>query len=75
MPLAIVKDLDRVDATEIKRIVRSSLGADYALEDVRSLADIGFEAWPHNQTGKVTKHELKSAYLARYVPEGVMQSQ
>lgn len=67
VPLAIVKDPKHAKgASEIRKAVRNSLGADYALEDVKSLADIGLEAWPLNQAGKITKHELETAYLDKF---------
>lgn len=65
VPVAVVKDLEHVaDADQIKRAVTSSLGAEYALHDVVTLAELGFQTWPLNQTGKITKHELKSSYLS-----------
>lgn len=64
VPVAIVKELGSAEkAAEIKQAVKRSLGPDYALEDVKTLSDIGLEVWPFHQTGKEAKHELKGAYL------------
>lgn len=65
--MAIVRSPEHAaDSSQIKKVVTDSLGSDYALHDVKSLADIGFEAWPLNATRKIAKHELKSAYLSRF---------
>lgn len=67
VPVAIVKESNAVaDSDRIKKVVTDSLGTDYALHDLVALADIGLDAWPLNQTGKVAKHELKTAYLSKY---------
>lgn len=65
--MAVVKDLARAeDADKIRKGVRDGLGPDYELEDVKSLADLGFETWPLNQTGKVVKREFRDAYMRRF---------
>lgn len=64
VPVAIVKDPNHAaDSSEIKKVVADKLGTDYALHDVVALEQIGMDAWPLNPTGKIGKHELKSAYL------------
>lgn len=64
--MAVVKDAKHAaNAEPTKKIVLDRLGPDYALQDVVALADVGFDSWPLNQTGKIAKHELKSAYQAR----------
>lgn len=66
IPVAVVKDPKHAeDSSWIKKTVTDRLGAEYALHDVVALADLGFETWPLNATGKITKHELKTAYLSR----------
>lgn len=65
-PLAIVKDsVQALKSDQMRKAVTDSLGADYALQDVKSLADLGFEAWPMTPSNKIAKHELKTAYLKR----------
>ena len=64
VPIAVVRDSEQVkDKESVKQIVLDKLGPEYALEDVKTLSELGYNEWPLNPTGKVPKVELREAAL------------
>ncbi|KAK4495525.1 hypothetical protein PRZ48_013857 [Zasmidium cellare] len=58
-PVAIVQNLDLYTEDEIKSHVVSKLGESYQLAGVFSLKQVGFETFPRNGSGKVSKTQLE----------------
>ena len=62
--VAVVESADAVEAQEaIKAYVVRSLGKDYALSELYTLADLGMRQFPLGPTGKILNLALKKAVL------------
>lgn len=62
-PYAVLTHLSGKSIDQIKDRVVEMMGKDYALEDVVTLEQLGFKAWPLNATDKVNRVELKTSLL------------
>lgn len=63
VPVAVVKDGPLVNKDQIKKLVVEGCGTDYALSEVYTLSELGFDTWPINDNGKVPKKDLRDAVV------------
>ncbi|GIZ45925.1 hypothetical protein CKM354_000907100 [Cercospora kikuchii] len=62
--VAVIESADITNTPErIKKIIRESLGDDYALDEVYSLGELGLRSFPVGPTGKILNLKLKEAIL------------
>lgn len=62
--MAVIESADITNTPErIKKIIRESLGDDYALDEVYSLGELGLRSFPVGPTGKILNLKLKEAIL------------
>ncbi|KAF2148929.1 acetyl-CoA synthetase-like protein [Myriangium duriaei CBS 260.36] len=59
VPVAVVADLRGKDKGKVVESVVGMLGAEYRLEGVWTLEEVGLKEWVYNSTGKISKTDLQ----------------